>query len=576
MFFRYNAIFLSVGLFAFNAVANPFFVSNLKTDDILLEKVIQYEKALVENHILTEQMLQNDGLPPFFHPEASWATAKLWTTGDASPLYRTLQRVQHPQNHSKGLDAHLPLASYTFDWPRLLNRYLVVTDEVKRAHAFSSAYLPHWIEYFTGLEDADGLLDFSRMPDAWRGSLPTDWSEEVYSLYLNLEYYASLIAVNKLQAGFPVGIPTVEVKLNKLRNSIWSSINTSQIFIWNDDAVNTKALIPSLSEALVLNLIDDSFFGPFVQLLRKHGLPEEEWAAPSVLKACVMASEHQLAYDLLTFAEADRKTPVMTIAFHESLLGLDYLDSESSLISISPIHLSTLGDLSATIPVTNGKITYQSRDASEQLITTPTDVGVVVTPNQGVRTMVQTSVSHNPPERLTPLQLETLASSKWADWSDGKAAIWVSVSEQTLRIIQNDGVLYQTKCATSAKGTGSLMNSLKTPLGWHRINKKVGDDAPWGQVFRARQATREVWRPGEDTKEDLVLTRILLLTGEEKGLNKGGNVDSFARNIYLHGTNDEAKIGTPSSHGCIRLRNDDVIEIFDWLDVGMKVLITEE
>ena len=118
------------------------------------------------------------------------------------------------------------------------------------------------------------------------------------------------------------------------------------------------------------------------------------------------------------------------------------------------------------------------------------------------------------------------------------------------------------------------MDSLKTPLGWHSIVKKIGDDAPWGQVFRSRRPTREIWQRGEDTTEDMVLSRVLLLTGEEPGLNKGGNVDSFARNIYIHGTNDEARIGTPSSHGCVRMLNDDVIEMYRVIEEGMKVLIT--
>ena len=72
----------------------------------------------------------------------------------------------------------------------------------------------------------------------------------------------------------------------------------------------------------------------------------------------------------------------------------------------------------------------------------------------------------------------------------------------------------------------------------------------------------------------MVLSRILLLNGEESGLNKGGQVDSFARNIYIHGTNDEARIGVPSSHGCIRMLNDDVIEIYGMVGEGMLVLIT--
>ena len=117
---------------------------------------------------------------------------------------------------------------------------------------------------------------------------------------------------------------------------------------------------------------------------------------------------------------------------------------------------------------------------------------------------------------------------------------------------------------------------MKTPLGWHKVLTKLGANSARGQVFRSRQATREVWQPGEQPAEDLVLTRVFLLDGLEPGVNKGGNVDSFARNIYIHGTNDEARLGTPSSHGCIRLSNDDVVEVFELVPEGTPVLITAE
>ena len=95
-------------------------------------------------------------------------------------------------------------------------------------------------------------------------------------------------------------------------------------------------------------------------------------------------------------------------------------------------------------------------------------------------------------------------------------------------------------------------------------------------VFRARAATKEIWKPGDQSDEDLVLTRLLWLSGEEPGKNQGGNVDSHARYIYFHGTNDEDLIGQPASHGCIRLRNAAVIEFYDLIPLGTKVVITEE
>lgn len=175
---------------------------------------------------------------------------------------------------------------------------------------------------------------------------------------------------------------------------------------------------------------------------------------------------------------------------------------------------------------------------------------------------------------LTSDQWDGLRGAGWAARVGDGAAIWVSVDEQKLRIVRGEQVLLEVLCATSRRGVGSKMDSLKTPLGWHSVGQMFGRDAVWGQVFRSRQPTDEIWKPGGDTVEDLVLTRVIALTGEEPGRNKGGNVDSFERNIYIHGTNDEASVGTPSSHGCIRLRNDDVIAAFDLVAEGAMVLIT--
>jgi len=176
---------------------------------------------------------------------------------------------------------------------------------------------------------------------------------------------------------------------------------------------------------------------------------------------------------------------------------------------------------------------------------------------------------------LTGDQKAFLAEHDWEEWTGDGMGIWVSVDEQKYRVIGDGQILWETDCSTAEKGTGSQMGSYKTPLGWHSVARKVGEDAPWGQVFRARAATGEVWEQGGDTDEDLVLTRILILDGEEPGKNKGGDVDSRKRYIYVHGTNDEERIGEPASHGCIRLTNDDVIEAFEMVPEGTPLLITE-
>jgi hypothetical protein len=121
------------------------------------------------------------------------------------------------------------------------------------------------------------------------------------------------------------------------------------------------------------------------------------------------------------------------------------------------------------------------------------------------------------------------------------------------------------------------MNSECTPRGWHAIANKIGDGAPPGAVFVARQWTGEVWSPEfaatQPVGRDWILTRILWLTGLEPGHNAGGERDTHARYIYLHGTPDTVPLGVAGSRGCVRMRNTDLITLFDQLAEGDRVFI---
>ena len=132
--------------------------------------------------------------------------------------------------------------------------------------------------------------------------------------------------------------------------------------------------------------------------------------------------------------------------------------------------------------------------------------------------------------------------------------------------------------STSRFGLGSAAGSNRTPLGRHRGTEKIGEGEPIGAIFEGREPTgliAEVLGPGVDRDEDLITTRILLLEGLERGLNQGPGVDSKARYIYIHGTNEEGLLGRPASHGCIRMTNRDVLELFDNVPVGTIVTIRE-
>ena len=152
----------------------------------------------------------------------------------------------------------------------------------------------------------------------------------------------------------------------------------------------------------------------------------------------------------------------------------------------------------------------------------------------------------------------------------------VDISDQRLDLVGGGRVLRSYSVSTAKNGTGSRAGSEKTPLGRHRIHKKIGAGEPLGRVFEARTATRRVatiHTAPIDLPEDVITSRILWLEGLEQGQNRGRGVDSRERFIYIHGTNEEGLIGSPASHGCVRMRNLDVIELFELVAEGTTVEI---
>jgi L,D-transpeptidase YbiS len=140
-----------------------------------------------------------------------------------------------------------------------------------------------------------------------------------------------------------------------------------------------------------------------------------------------------------------------------------------------------------------------------------------------------------------------------------------------------DMLIRQYPVSTAANGPGEQSGSYCTPRGRHRIAEKIGAGAPLCAAFTSREPTGEIWTPeldAENPGRDWILTRILWLDGLEPGRNQGGTVDTHDRYIYIHGTHEEHRLGTPASHGCIRMKNADVAELFDLVKVGTEVRIT--
>ena len=149
---------------------------------------------------------------------------------------------------------------------------------------------------------------------------------------------------------------------------------------------------------------------------------------------------------------------------------------------------------------------------------------------------------------------------------EGETYIIVCVKDQELLLLKDEKVLKSYPVSTSRFGTGNEKGSYKTPLGIHKIYKKLGNGLPLGAVFVKRKWTGKIVKiPSE---EDIITTRILWLQGLEDGKNLGGHVDTKDRFIYIHGTTEEEKVGTPASEGCVRMRNKDIVELYGKVEEG--------
>lgn len=157
-----------------------------------------------------------------------------------------------------------------------------------------------------------------------------------------------------------------------------------------------------------------------------------------------------------------------------------------------------------------------------------------------------------------------------------KDGITVAVGEHKLRYWREGRLWLEYDCSTSKKPCSNIADSLGTPLGLHRVARKIGAGEPCGMVFVARMPTGECYGERADAgagQRALVTTRILWLEGLQKGVNRGPGCDSFARYIYIHGSNFQSRIPEPLSAGCVLLKDPDLLHLFDAVDTGTLVWI---
>lgn len=154
--------------------------------------------------------------------------------------------------------------------------------------------------------------------------------------------------------------------------------------------------------------------------------------------------------------------------------------------------------------------------------------------------------------------------------------IRISIPEQQLVLLEKKQPLAVYPVSTARNGPGEQRGSGCTPRGWHRIRIKIGAGQPPNAVFVGRRPTGEIYSPdlaAQYPNRDWILTRILWLTGLESGRNRGGDCDTLRRFVYIHGCPDTVPMGMPLSHGCIRMRNQDLLELFERVMAGDRVFI---
>ena len=155
----------------------------------------------------------------------------------------------------------------------------------------------------------------------------------------------------------------------------------------------------------------------------------------------------------------------------------------------------------------------------------------------------------------------------------------IDLTRQVLQLNGAGGIVREYPVSTGKNGTGEQLDSGCTPRGRHSIAEKIGAGQPLDTVFVGRAPTGEIYHPElrrQHPGRDWILTRIIWLQGEEPGFNQGGEVDTYNRYIYIHGAPDDMQMGVPGSAGCIRMRNSDVIELFDLVEEGCEVNLFAE
>ena len=182
------------------------------------------------------------------------------------------------------------------------------------------------------------------------------------------------------------------------------------------------------------------------------------------------------------------------------------------------------------------------------------------------------SVRPTPTQNRLPEKF--LADCQRLSFAPTKYVLTVNIARQTAKLFEDGNFVRELPCSTARKGFGEVQDSYCTPRGLHRVAEKIGGGEPAGTIFRERKIIGHVAQLG--VKAGGITTRILWLDGLDPGFNSGGNRDTHAREIYIHGTGDQASLGKPASLGCVHFADVDLIALYDLLPSGSLVWIAEK
>ena len=545
------------------------------------------------------------------------ARSHLWLTGDLTLTRKCLSDFHQSQRICPGMMAVAPgsfmqeIAEYSLQYPLLLWEYYQQTGDSTTTEALLNQALPSIFSYFARYEDESGLL--TGIDEKWvlvdwpknlRGDYDYDYAETRANTVVNAFYYGAHQAAANLQEALGHESTQHRATLARLEEAFATRIADPVTGLYLDAPGSAHSSLHANAIPLRFGLTAGANPEAMVALIGQQRLNCGVYIASYVIEACFENGAAALGYDLLTshdehswaemlkhgattcmeawgpdqkwntsWCHAWSSSPIYLIA--ERVLGLSPGAPGWAAINFAPPAIPGLPAMQFDFPIPAGRVEVTFTPEGGYRIDAPEGVPVRTQAPEGVNITVEET--H---DRLGESDRTQLEAAGWLTRVGDGLGVWIDVGRQRFFLVEGGEIRWQAACSTAAAGTGSVEKTNQTPLGWHSVSEKIGDREPMGRIFRSRGATGQIWEPGQDTKEDLVLTRILWLEGLEPGRNRGTNtqgalVDSKRRFIYIHGTNGEDRIGSPASHGCIRLMNSDVLEVYDMVPVGTPVLITE-